>query len=254
MEEITIPVKDLKDPRGWSLANYPILLPHRIIAYLWDGIGIRIPQEDIDTFWQVGRETGDPRLRGFIEREDNRNRIPIGLYGDSAQLLTQYRTEKWLGLFLDVCHFRPLSIRASRFLLFSIDDSLLLQGGKTMNSVLRHIVWSCNALHEGKNPVLGPGSKPLLPHQEEIAGTPISTAFPHLCWSVTELRGDWRYHKETWRFNSSWQADFVCFRCPARTKGPFASRYYNCSTTASWLTSEYTLDEFISNQLPPVGN
>ena len=48
----------------------------------------------------------------------SRNRVPLGFYGDSAQLLTRVRKEKLTCFFLNLPLFRPRSIRCSRFLLW----------------------------------------------------------------------------------------------------------------------------------------
>lgn len=250
IEKITVPVRNPKDKSSFLLETLPIIFPHRLIAYLWDDVGITLSQSDIDGFWAHARSVQDPRLKGF-ESDNCTFRVPLGFYGDEAQLFTQIRKEKWLGLFCDILHFRPRSIRASKFLLFSINCSKLLDKGRTLNSILRTLVWSFNSLHEGVNPSVGAGGRQLLPHQQAIAGLPICRKYPNLCFSVVEVRGDWLFHRQLWRFKASWTAKQVCFKCPAESHGPLANRYYNVSEDAFWVSHQYTLEEFLEQQLPP---
>lgn len=250
VEHITIPVRNPKDKHGWLLESLPIIFPHRIISFLWDAVGVTVSQSDVDAFWTHARTMQDPRFKAF-EAEDCRSRIPLGFYGDECQLFTQVRKEKWLGFFFDILHFRPRSIRASKFLLFSINTSKLLDKGKTINSILRTLVWSFNCLHEGRHPSTGVGGKELLPHQQKVAGTPLSTKYPNLCWSIVEIRGDWVFHRQLWRFKASWTSKQVCFKCNAETNGPLAGRYYNITEDASWIAGQYTLEEFLVQQLEP---
>lgn len=202
IETIVVPVKNPKDPKSKNavLANLPIIFPHRVISYLWDVVGLRIADEQVQEFWTHAFDTGDPTFEKF-RGVDCTHRVPLGLYGDEAQLFTQHKKEKWLGVFIDLPLFRPRSIRSSRYLVFSIDANKVMPG-RTLNWVMRTLVWSFNALDSGVNPDRGVGAQDLLPHQQHIAGRPISESCPHQRFSLCEIRGDWRYHRDLWQFQN----------------------------------------------------
>ena len=58
------------------------------------------------------------------------------------------------------------------------------------------------------------------------------------------------YHKQCFRFNSSWNGHKVCFLCRARRVGPLESLYYNIDCSAKWLEEEYGFNDFLAEQMP----
>lgn len=180
--------------------------------------------------------------------------IPIGFYGDAAQLLTKVKTEKLLCFWMNIVIFRPRSIRYSRFLLWSCDTSLLYKN-RTTNTILRWLVWSFNALNEGKHPLHRPGNKPLESQSErDRAGTWI-THQQHQ-FQLVECRGDWEFHKLLWQFKCSWKGGVnvgICFRCPSMLRCADPSLlYWNMDDEASsWAQQEFDTVDFICQRLPP---
>ena len=254
IEYINVPVKDPKeDPNSgkWIFERHPILLPHRVISFLIDEVGITVSKQDIDNFWSHVKETQEPSFQLF-EAEDCSWRIPLGLYGDAAQLFTQYRVEKQFAIFLNLLHWLPRATRFSRFLIYSIEESKILKG-KTLNSIFRTVVWSCTALHHGKYPSRGCGGRVLSARHQQLAGRPISLKHPHLRFSVCEIRGDWLFHRDVWQWKCGWKSKLTCFRCGAMSTGDLANRYYNCSENSLWVKQELTRAEFISQRLKNQG-
>ena len=190
-----------------------MLFPHRIMSYIFDVFQLDLPQDAISKFWDDPIAGGEPHAD-----EDSRHRIPLGFYGDAAQLITKVKIEKLLCLFCNIPIFRPKSIRFSRFLLWSCDVSLLYKN-RTLNTILRWVTWSFNCLYAGTYPTTRPGNRPLEPHEVERAGTWLTRK--KLQFQVYELRGDWEFHKMIWQFRYSWKGGVnvgICFRCPAMTR------------------------------------
>ena len=238
-----MPVADAKTPAGFRLEQQPILFPHRIITFLFDECGLEIPVDAVHHFWDTAISNNVPGADVTC-----RDRIPLGFYGDSAQLLTRVRKEKITCFFLNLPLFRPRSIRCSRFLLWACDTDILYRN-RTANTVLRWIVWSLNSLYLGVNPSGRPGGRDLTEAEKTRAGQPL-TQGRHL-FQVTELRGDWEHFKALWQFRSSWKAINICFRCPAKSKCEESGLlYWNDSLDSKWSKQEYNTDEFISQQLP----
>ena len=246
IEHIWVPVADEKLPAGYRIEKQPILFPHRIMGFVFDECALKLPQESIKKYWDDAIAGGEAHAC-----EDSRHRVPIGLYGDAAQLITKVKVEKLLCLFVNIPIFRPKSIRYSRFLLWSCDVSLLYKN-RTLNTVLRWVTWSLNCLHDGKHPTIRPGNRPLEPHEVERAGTWLTRN--KLQFQVSELRGDWEFHKTVWQFKCSWKGGVnvgICFRCPAmmRTENP-GLLYWDMDETSTWSREEFDTTDFVVKRLP----
>ena len=223
------------------------MMPHSIIAFLFNGCQLDIPTAVVHQFWDNAFAGGEP-----YASEDSRHRVPIGFYGDAAQLITKVRYEKLLCLWLNVVIFRPKSIRYSRFLLWSCDVALLYKS-RTLNTILRWLVWSFNCLYEGTYPMIRPGNRPLEPHEKDRAGTWITNK--KLQFQVVELRGDWEFHKLVWQFKCSWKGGVnvgICYRCPAmvRARDPGLIYWNMDDENSTWAKEEFDTTDFICKRLP----
>lgn len=215
------------------------------MTYLFDQVKLEITSAELHSFWKDAHDGGEPTA---IDLESVRNRVPLGLYGDAAQLITRYKKEKILCLWLNIPCWRPRSVRHSRFLIWSCDEALVLSN-KTLNTVLRWVVWSCNALYQGFNPTCAPGGGLLSGKNLARAGTAI-TCGNHK-FIVSELRGDWEFHKLLWNFRCSWKAIDICFKCPAVSKSDDPELlYWNYHEGCRWEREQFTTTEFISQRLP----
>ena len=247
IEYIWVPVSDEKVPHGYRIEKQPILFPHCIIAYLFNNCGLDIPMAAIHEFWDHAIADGET-----YASHDSRNRIPLGFYGDAAQLITKVRIEKLICFFCNIVIFRPKSIRYSRFLLWSCDTSLLYKN-RTVNTILRWLVWSFNALYEGTFPVARPGNRPLEAHERDRAGQWL-THRRHL-FQVVELRGDWEFHKMIWQFKASWKGGVnvgICYRCPAMGRCDDSGLFYwnMDDENSSWARQEFNTIDYLAKRLP----
>ena len=224
-----------------------MLFPHQIMAYVFKETGLEIPSDAIRGFWRNAISGGERYASAESE-----HRIPLGLYGDAAQLITKVRFEKLLCLFINIVIWRPPSIRYSRFLIWSCDTSLLYKN-RTINAALRWVVWSLNSLYHGTYPRCRPGNRPLEPHEIDRAGewiTPQKHQF-----QLVEIRGDWEWHKMVWQFKASWKGGVrvgICFKCPSMARCEDSSLLYweMDDEHSAWATKEFTTAEFVSQRLP----
>lgn len=220
--------------------------PHRILAFLWNQAGVDLPQNLVREYWTKSRENREP----WAMASSTVDHVPLGVYGDSATLRTKFGMQTAvIGLFVSLPLWRPKSIRMSRYLVLAIPEQCCWKH-HTLQHALRRITWSLNSLWVNRHPSTGPSGEDLPPHMESLANSPIVR--PHCIFQVTEIRGDWSWHKKVWACKASWVGKCVCFQCGAQSDGPFAERYYNWQT-ATWLNRMYSPAQFISQQLPETG-
>lgn len=202
-----------------------------------------MPESDVAEYWRHVWEVQEPWAMNCPATAKH---IPIGLHGDAAKLWTQWKFEKVTAITLNVCHFRPRSIRCSRFLLFSCPHAKMVKN-RTLNAVWKRLVWSLEACFDGVNPQTGFGGKPLTPHDQERAKHPLTRSGAK--FAVCELRGDWEWHRGVWRTTASWQANDVCFRCPCVAKGGIPGNLYFAHGEGCAWSAEFNLQEFVSQRL-----
>ena len=236
-------MKNEKVASGISMEKYPILHPHRILSYLWNDVGIEISQSDVAQFWRHSREFGEPFA---TDNPASCAHVPIGIHGDSARLWTQYKFEKITGISMNLPLFRPRSIRHSRFLLISIPTEKLVKN-RTVNEVWKRLLWSLQSAFHGVNPPRGMPGRPLSEADIKRSGSPLTRTMTK--FALTELRGDWEWHRDVWRPSASWISNVICFKCPALARGDEKYLYYNHGSTCEWLQEEFGLAQFISRRL-----
>ena len=241
---IRLPVRERKDERGYRFINFELLEPWSLIKYLWNEVGIEIPSEQVQNFWQEHRRRGSPWARHTNAEEDY---IPLGIYGDACRIrqMPHQPVDKCLGLFINCPLWRPRSSRASRWLICTINEKLLYKR-KTLNMIIGRLVWSINLLWDDKYPACGFDGKPcakFAAHQgERITGK-------RFC--ITEVRGDWLWHQQVFKFSSTWVAGVnkpVCFLCPAFKTGD--CKYYNVTESSPLWGFQYNFAEFLLKETP----
>lgn len=250
IETIRLPVKNPKAQRGIAMESFPILHPHRVLSYLFDEVGITIPEDDVRRYWQHARSVQDP----FAVNAPNTctdSHIPLGMHGDAARLWTQVKFEKMVGVTMNIILFRPKSVRHSRFMLFTTPSEKLYKN-RTLNCVWRRLCWSLDAAFQGYNPEKGPGGTPLAGGHLSRAGKPLTKGLHRFC--LTEYRGDWEWHRDVWRPYASWVSQKVCFKCPAIAHGGDPSYLYHNTggpneSECQWVREEYSLQRFVAHSL-----
>ena len=236
-------MKDAAAKLGYRVEKHPLLFPHRILTYLFNTVGLTLDLQVLSKFWDNAIQSRKPNVD-----ETSRSCIPLGLYGDAAQLVTKIRKEKMLLLTLNIPIFRPRTIRYSRFVLWAVDFYRLVPH-KTINTVLRWITWSLNACYEGLNPSVRMGGRPLNKQEQARAGTPLTEQGWR--FQLVEIRGDWEFHKLIWQMpKCSWNALHVCFKCPAECKSGQGFEYWNCEEGSAWAQQPFTTTDFMLRRLP----
>ena len=257
MQEIEIPVKhtDLDGHCSRKMEKYPIMDPHLIIDYLFNKCGVHIPAEDIRKYWMNAKSLGCEWAKSVPDLGENDvGPIPLGVYGDSAKVKLAVGSENICSFFMNIILWRPRSVRASRFLLFCIQEEKMWHH-YTLHKVMQRFTWSFNLLWYGYFPYTGPFGEELSSSLKNLAGSPIisSGSNLHTC-QVSEVRGDWGWMKKIFRFkNCSWNGIKMCHFCPAMSKcDDWAQHYWNLDSN-SWQDQEFSTVEFLNERMPSTG-
>ena len=203
------------------------------------------------TFKHIGEHHVPTKNHGPCSARPVRPMSPW-FYGDGATITTKYgKQESVAGLFMNLVLWSPQSVRSSRFLLCCIEEAALWKW-HTLTVILREIVWSYNLLDSGFHPSVMLNGEAVPPDMLKKAKTKIcedGTVF-----SVTEIRGDWSWMRKIFRFRASWQGNYTCHQCAAKSIGSYEDRYYNFES-ASWDVNPggYDLAEFLNTEMPSVG-
>ena len=250
IQTIRIPVKftDLADgSEKFQIQEWPILDPHSVVSFLFEDAKLSIPQQAIHRYWEHHCRFGEP----WAQNTATHGMVPLGLFGDSARASTAFGHVNVVGIFMNIILFRPKSIRLSRYLLFAIEDEKLW-GHHTLNTVYRRVCWSLRACFQGIHPCYDQYGKELPARLKKVAGSPLTSS--HTKFVVTEVRGDWQWHKKVFRFPGvSWNGLSMCYHCRARSKGQWPDLYWNLGETTTWDQHEFTLAEFLEERIPSRG-
>ena len=172
--------------------EFPVLLPHKVLKYLFETAHVEIHEANLRKFWSHLREVQYPWVQGI---DPNTQFIPIGVHGDEAHYgADTANINKLTCIFLNLPLWRPKNARLSRFLLFCIDSSQMV-GYESLHPVLQSIAESINWAYWG------------------IDETGQITT--HRRFILSELRGGQVWHRYVWRHLNWWRKRECCFRCGA---------------------------------------
>ena len=202
---------------------FPLLDPHTLVDYLFRETGLNIQPDIVEQFWHIKRNLA--REKWALASPASSSHIPIAIYGDACQC----KGTKLLGIFLSFPLWRAASTRNSRWLLCALEEARLW-GTQTLNAIMRRITFSINMLFDGwdleKNTQLALGR----------------------VFTLTELRGDWLWHKQLRNFSSSWKAlKNICYRCDCKARSPNPKDLFWNIDDGKW--TEYNRAQFMTSQL-----
>lgn len=194
-----------------------------MIDYLFQETGLHISPAVVKRFWYIKRELA--RERWALNSPATSDHIPLAVYGDACQC----KGGKLLGIFISLPLWRARSTRCSRWLICALEEARLW-GTDTLNAIMMRVTFSLNMLFDGWD----------LERGKQLAGGRLFT--------LTELRGDWLWHKQLWNFSSSWKSlTNICYRCDCKARSRNPQQLFWNIDGGVW--HEYTRSEFITSQL-----
>ena len=226
--------------------SFQMMDPHTVLTYVFQQ-GIEIPAGDVEAYWNFAR---DMKQAWAVDSPASTAHMPVGLWGDSATVFTEFGSYKIVAIFMSLPLWRPKSVKHSRFLIFCIEGNKLWSH-ETLLPIWNRITWSLNSSFAGKWPTVGPSGEPFQGLAAEKAGQLLcAKGHKFIC---TEIRGDWLWLKEQFRFpKCAWNANNICFRCPAATKTEPRYIRHDDNSGRYWLDQEFNLQEFLQQRTPRI--
>ena len=199
----------------------PCILPEQILEFLIDKCDLKIDEKTCNDYWQhLELHNDEVALESKQYRQLQEKEIwPIGIHGDEANIgIISQPYSKVIGMTLSIPVYRPKSTRISRYLMFALESSTLVDVVKTVNPILRRIVDSLNKCTESG--ILGRK------------------------FILTEMRGDQAWFYFLFQHKARWTSINICFRCGAHTR-PDQDCYalYDAGSTNRRSTREFIIEE-----------
>ncbi|CAE7209454.1 unnamed protein product [Symbiodinium sp. CCMP2456] len=167
-----------------------------------DKHGIVFSQEDLAGFWAHWRQHMPPHPATDLH-------VPVGLAGDD----TQYNLAgaKLIVNLLSFPLYNPASSKLCRWPYFVLRYELSI-GERTLDPIWRVAAWSLNIAFTGVHPARGPCGEawPKGSARAKLADKKMPCSY-----TLTELRGDWKYHRETFGLKRHYNANAICLFCSA---------------------------------------
>ena len=205
--------------------SLPMVCLVSLFTFLFSSnFGLEISEAALNEYWQHASTcfswgSRHPGGKGYI---------PCALYGDSARYTSgQGLVEKLLCLVVSFPLFAPASTRISRFLVFSIRESLVVSFQATIWPIFQKITDQFSELFQG----LLIGNR-------------------RLHFTCTELRGDWEWHVNSLNLKPRWGSHAICFKCGA-SRVDETMQWTNFTENAGWRGKEYSHVQFILTCLKP---
>ena len=201
-----------------------------------------MPAAHVRRYWEESEQRGEP----WAQSAESHDFLPIGLFGDGATVRTKVGSEHIVAFFLNCVLWKPKSVRCSRFLITAIPEERMTSS--TLVQIMRRITWSCNHAWYGLWPSQGVSGENLVGKAALKAGQPLTSQCHR--FQVTEVRGDWSWHKLTWKFHlTHWVSDRICHLCDVRgLSDDWPSCYWNLD---SGTHRDFSLQEFLAERMPP---
>ena len=223
---------------------WPILDIHNTMSFLFKEAKIKIPGPKLREYWQRSKAYGEP-WAADVPDEEMSFTVPIGIYGDSARVHTNFNTDHIMALFVNLILWRPVSVRWSRFLVCAIPESRLTN--ETINGILRRVTWSANHAFYARFPTTDPLGQPLRGNAARMAGKPLTDQ--GYKFQVTELRGDWSFHKKIWTWPKvMWNAESICHLCTAKgISNDWDELFWNLEHNNH---QDFSLTQYLAHRMP----
>ena len=214
---------------------HPFLLPHAWLASLyqsrprmWES-AITGADGAAAAFWRSMEKTPIVRSHPFLTPDERSRTVPLGIHGDGGAFSKQdsvycFTFNSLLG---------EGSTAAKRFLITIIKKSEMVPA--TLQTLMDIFSWSFNVALSGLTPDTDWAGRDVEGPRAHIAGR----------WrgSLVQVRGDWQFYCEVFRFPAWNAAEEMCWLCRASAAGELS--FTCCGTHAGWRRTRRTHETYV---------
>lgn len=217
---------------------HPFLLPHEWFRCLfleaprtWENC-VTGPDGAALEFWKSMKDTAFASAHPVLERKDWARSIPLGLHGDAGA----FSKQESVYLFTWNSLLGAGSTSAKRFVFTLLKKSDVTAG--TLDEIMRIFAWSMNSLLTGIVPRVNWLGLPVASTDDYIAGG----------WKgvFTQVRGDWQFMCELFKFPAWNGAENMCWICKASNKIPELI-FTDCRLCAGWRRTMRTHESYVAD-------
>ena len=212
-------VRKKEDSNEERMVKIPVLLPHLVLQYLFQEVGLEIDDDLLQKYWVHAKQV----FLWAAHADFDGSHVPVAVYGDSARYGQGYDQSKITGFWMSLILWRPKSTRMSQWLLWSLDADLSL-GRRSENPLIQAVVESLNLCFDGLTPE---GKR--LPRR----------------FATTEIKGDWEFFYRVLGLTRYWKKRMLCWRCDAENHEHATHSYLDLSDNPTWATTEISQNNFI---------
>ena len=194
----------------WYDVELPIFYPHEVLAYLFDEVGLKIPDSALREYWTRAKEAGI----GWASSAQEPFHVPLKFFADDAAVNDQ--GDKVFAFIISCPLYRPKNSRTSKWpvAVVSLRKSV---GWFTIRPILSQLVYSLN--HAFDNPTTKTGVR----------------------FQVTEIGMDWKALRECFQMRSHWnKGDLMCHMCRMGNK-----EYASLPATLDWRSTSDFIAEIL---------
>ena len=173
---------------------------------------------------------------------------PVGVAGDDARY--NLAGQKAIIMMVSMVLHEPRRLEVCRYPFFILREGLSL-GKRTLHNVLKVLSWSLNIAFMGAYPALGPFNEDFSKNRRARPGGRLYGG----PFALSELRGDWKWHREIFDLRNHYASNCICLFCRAtKSRGDFQySRFDRFRQTGfSAFSSAGFLTHALKNYVPPI--
>ena len=226
--KFTIPQRNAQG-LGLQPRTQEMILPHDLFDYMYKErsgfFGRTFAVDQLDAFWarQSPARIASICPEAATDRQLQSRMVPVQLYGDNVSVS---KTQSCLVvLWKSAASFRLPALEG----LLPVSSTLLRNTDRvSVESVFAVLRWSVDVLATGRHPANDHREQPWTSvtdptgKRRAAAGKPLAGGYFAV---VFEAVGDWEWLSHTFGLNV-WKVSYnchqICYRCPARTHGPFS--------------------------------
>ena len=207
-----------------GVVSHPFLIPHSWFQSLFKA-SVRGAEGEAYEFWNSQRDTPFVQQHPLLHTRDWHKTVPLGLHGDAGS----FNKQESVYLFSWNSLLGTGTTLSKRFIFTVIRKSECTP--QTVDDIMKVFAWSMNVLASGVTP------------EEHWEGEPMEGTRGYLVagWKgiLAQIRGDWQFYCELFKFPQWNCADNMCFMCGASSI-IMALLFSNCTKNAGWRGTRRT--------------